>query len=125
MAQQPERKASEVILEEIAKINKRLDENQSKLDSLTTSHKPQDTLAKPAQTEAVNIQDETQTKTHKSLEEMLACPDCFPDIRAKVIQKHRDNTKDEKSVCTRCGSGVKEEWENCPLCGGSDAKRRS
>jgi hypothetical protein len=118
MSQPPEKKVSEQILEEMAKL-------KEKLDSLTTSQKPNVPLASAApSTATLTISDEAQPKTHKTLKEMLDCPDCFPDVRAQVIQRHRDNTKDEKYECKGCGSGVKEEWKNCPLCGSSSAKPR-
>jgi hypothetical protein len=113
--QPQEKKVSDLILEEIKSL-------KSRLDSLTTSQKPE--IPIPTAAPSAVSSDDTQQRTHKTLKEMLDCPDCFPDVRAQVIQRHRDNTKEEKLECVGCGSGVKKEWENCPICGNSKAKRR-
>jgi len=116
VSQPPEKKVSEQILEEIAKLSARL-------DSLTTSQKHEVQI--PTAAPSAVSSDDTQQQTHKTIAfEAIECVNCFPEVRDKVIQKHRDNTKEEKLECEGCGSGVKEEWKNCPLCGGSKAKRR-
>ena len=65
---------------------------------------------------------ESSSPKHQTIEEAVACPDCYPKIRELVFKKHAEETKDSGLVCEGCGIGVKKEWENCPACGSKDAK---
>lgn len=72
-----------------------------------------------------SVSDEShENKGHATIEELIACPDCYPKVRDSVLKKHREETKDSGLVCKECGLGVKKEWENCPSCGNKEAKER-
>jgi len=70
-----------------------------------------------------------QGSGHKSIEEMIACPDCFPKIRKLVLRKVGAEDKNLSHQCEKCGLGVdgkesaSEDWD-CPFCGHKYAKRR-
>ena len=73
---------------------------------------------------------ETDTeKGHESIEEIVACPDCYPKARDLVLPKVWEETKNLDHECTECGLGVKgeesakEEWK-CKECGSKTARSR-
>lgn len=72
----------------------------------------------------VPVTESTDAKGHKTIEEQIACPDCYPKIREAVFKKHAEETQDSGWVCEGCGLGVREEWEECPNCKSKDAKER-
>jgi hypothetical protein len=64
---------------------------------------------------------------HKTIEEMLACPDCYPKVRDGVVKKEgfkppigkRDRHEYEK-ICKECGLRVKKDEKECPNCGSTE-----
>ena len=62
---------------------------------------------------------------HETIEEAVACPNCFPKIKQLVLKK----TKNLDHECTECGLGVDgkesepDDWK-CPLCGNEYAQKR-
>ena len=72
---------------------------------------------------------EANSPKHETIEELVACPDCYPKIEPLVLKKHWKQTKDLSHECTECGSRVKgeesekEDWE-CKTCGNKYAKER-
>ena len=66
---------------------------------------------------------------HQTIEEAVACPDCYPKVRDLVLPKVWEETKNLDYECTECGLGVKgeesekEEWK-CKECGNKYAKER-
>ena len=112
MSQPPEKKVSEQILEEIAKLNARL-------DSLTTSQKHEVSL--PAV--PTGLPDEAQPKGHQTPEEMAACPNCYPKVKPIVLKQYAEELKGQEVVqCKGCGLNVKKSEEKCPACGGTSAR---
>lgn len=98
----PEKKASEIILEKIAELDAKITATQSQ-------QIPQ------AQT--------TSNNGHKSVAEMLDCPECGKEVRKQVLKEYGKSLKGEKIVkCKECGLPVREEEEKCPLCGGTETE---
>lgn len=62
-------------------------------------------------------------KPHK-LADLLDCPDCYPKIKKAVMDKEIMSRKDKEYECIDCGTRVDETEEECPTCGGRDAKHR-
>lgn len=63
-------------------------------------------------------------KSHNTIEDLLTCPDCYPQIEKAVISKMHESRKDKPTVCVNCGLGVDETEDSCPWCGGKDAKAK-
>ena len=59
-----------------------------------------------------------------SIADLLDCPDCYPTIRKKVLEKEILSRKDNELECLDCGTRVDESEESCPTCGGKDARHR-
>jgi len=64
------------------------------------------------------------THAPHTLNDLIDCPDCYPTIRKKVLEKEILSRKDKEMECLDCGTRVDESEENCPTCGGKDAKHR-
>lgn len=67
--------------------------------------------------------DESQ-KGHKTIEEMVTCPECYPKLRDRILEKHRKDHEKSELECVGCGFGVEKEWEKCPICGGDSARSK-
>ena len=65
---------------------------------------------------------ETPKEKHKSIQEQIDCPECYSQIRNAVFKK--ENFKDKKLLCDDCGVPVDEGEEECPSCGGKNARTR-
>jgi len=67
-----------------------------------------------------------ENKHLHTLNEQIACPSCYPDIRKKVYDKEFKNAD---AQCVGCGllakkeEAGKEDWE-CPNCGSKTAEAR-
>lgn len=60
---------------------------------------------------------------HFSIDDDI-CPDCYPTVKAKVLEKEILSRKDNPLECVNCGTRVKESEDECPTCRGKDARRR-
>ena len=65
-----------------------------------------------------------EKKGHATLEDQIACPDCYPKIEALVMPKLKPKILKEivdkakgKYHCRGCGLKVEKETPSCPLCG--------
>ena len=61
------------------------------------------------------------------LEQADACPDCKKGLEAfaKGYMKNlKEKRGDKPLVCVDCGLGVDESDEECPWCGGKEAKEK-
>jgi len=108
-----EKKASELILERIEKLEKTLLEKKEAAAPPAEIVKPADP-SEPA-------------KGHKDLKELVDCPDCYPEIERlvtpKILKKYGESLKGQETVkCKGCGLHVRREEKNCPSCGSSEAE---
>lgn len=87
---------------------------------------------KGVMTELYKDSKETSQKTSQSsnehkphtLEDLLDCPDCYPNIKKKVLEKEILSRKDKEYECINCKTGVDEDEETCPTCGETEARER-
>lgn len=76
---------------------------------------------------------------HRTIDEILACPNCYPKIKENVLSKEKQGLLDavksdmtkglierhkKEFECVNCGTGVDVNESECPTCRGKDAKRR-
>lgn len=109
-----EKKASEKILEKLTTMEKTL---TSRIEKLETQPKPE-TKAKT----------EPEAHKHFKVEDFNDdCPDC-QKVKEKIGREHMKKAmierKDLDHECVDCGTHVREEEEECPTCGGKEAKPR-
>jgi len=95
-------------------------EDRELLRSVIESHKP-----KPVEKHV-----EKPVKPHLTLQQLedVDCPECKAALDAfgrKAVKAEYVRRKELESVCVDCGTGVEAEEEECPTCGGKDARERS
>jgi len=66
---------------------------------------------------------------HWKAEDILKddCPECKKNVEIvakKWLTKQRENRKEKEFECIDCRTGVDETEDECPTCGGKDAKHR-
>lgn len=67
-----------------------------------------------------------QEITKENVDHVMDCPNCYPLVKAKIIERE---FKDASHECVECGLPVKgeesakEEWK-CPGCEGTEAKAK-
>lgn len=101
-----EEKASDKILKELANL-------KLEIQALKTSKPSEPEHNKPA---------------HATIEEQLACPDCYPKIRDAIVKKEgfklsigKRDPYEYPYHCKGCGLNVKKDEKECPSCGTSEA----
>jgi len=66
-----------------------------------------------------------KTEAHKHFsEEEEICPDCYPVVKKKVLEKEILSRLDKPYECVNCGTRVDEDEEYCPTCHGTEARSR-
>lgn len=101
MTEKQEEKASDKILKAIGELS----------ELLKTSHKAPEPEPKAA---------------HQTIEDQLACPDCYPKIRDAVVKKEgfqkplgKRDRHEYPLMCKECGLRTKK-GETCPNCGSTE-----
>lgn len=61
---------------------------------------------------------------HSSLGDLVDCPNCYPQVKDAVFKKELPNLRNPKYECEDCGLPVALESDNCPWCGGKNAKEK-
>lgn len=82
---------------------------------------------KPITTSSPTTPDSKPSEHWKAEDLTDDCPECKRE-KEKIAHQYLVNLRKEREkepvVCKTCGTGVKVEEENCPLCGGKEARNR-
>lgn len=110
-------------------LTKTLDAQEKQLETLSEAIKEVKTLLspKPPTTPTPSASDSKPAEHWKAEDLTDDCPECKREkekIAHQYLQNLRKEREKEPVVCKNCGTGVKIEEENCPLCGGKDARKR-
>lgn len=88
-----------------------------------------DRIEKAAQTEPKATQgkqaSESESKHevgHATLDDLLACPNCYPQVKKAVFKKETENLRSLDGQCLDCGLPVNLDDEECSWCGGKKAR---
>lgn len=92
------------------------------LDKKLSTWKPQ-TATSPPSSKPEPEHNHSHDHNH-TLEGALDCPDCYPKLKDLVFKKEKERRDELPYVCETCQTGVSETEENCPTCGGTDARPR-
>jgi len=114
------------------KVIKLLEKQSEQTAELVKEIQRQGSLFQKQQTTPTPTPSDSKPSEHWKAEDLTDdCPECKREkekIAKSYLQNLRKEREKESLICDPskggCGLGVKQEEENCPFCGGKDARKR-